>query len=77
MPALVDVLSAAGQGAVMCTGQPGEKLDRFGDPPGELFHRSAHGRLGDRLEFLNEPPLELGQRFVADRHDAGVFEQTA
>ncbi|HYJ57201.1 MAG TPA: hypothetical protein VEX40_17110, partial [Mycobacterium sp.] len=34
--------------------------DRFGDPPGELFHRSAHGRLGDRLEFLNEPPLELG-----------------
>src|SRR5277367_2209104 len=45
-------------------------------PPGELFHRSAHGRLGDRLEFLNEPTLEPGQRFVAGSQDAGVFKQT-
>jgi hypothetical protein len=44
-------------------------------PPGELFHRSAHGRLGDRLEFLNEPTLEPSQRFVAGSQDAGAFEQ--
>jgi hypothetical protein len=46
-------------------------------PPGELFHRAVHGRLGDRLEFLDEPTLEPGQRFVAGSQDTGVFEQTS
>ncbi len=45
-------------------------------PPGELFHRAVHDWLGDRLEFLCEPTLEPGQRFVAGSQDAGVFEQT-
>ena len=46
-------------------------------PRGELLHRSAHGWLGDRVEFVCEPTLETGQRFVAGRQDAVVFEQAA
>src|SRR6202171_974661 len=46
-------------------------------PGGELLHRSAYGWLGDRVEFLCEPALEPGKRFVAGRQDTVVFEQAA
>src|ERR1700687_883330 len=46
-------------------------------PGGELLHRSVNGWLGDRVEFLCEPALEAGQRFVTCRQDTVVFEQAA
>src|SRR6202158_2467774 len=46
-------------------------------PGGELLHRSAYGWLGDRVEFLCEPALEPGKRFVTCRQDTVVFEHAA
>jgi hypothetical protein len=46
-------------------------------PGGELFDGSAHGRLGDGIEFGGQPGFEAGQGFVTLGEQAVVLEQAA
>ena len=46
-------------------------------PGGELFDRSAHGRLGDGVEFGGQPGFETGQGFIALGEQPVVLEQAA